>query len=400
MNAKTRYDDLILKIEDGALDRDTSANDLMFSVARASAFTVGELSSMLRFMTGDTLLQYIKMRKLMAAYRFLIDADVRKITSTNAISNAVAISGYDNQNSFTKKFSAFFGLSPKEAFLKKDYSLLSEPLTWDSISCDTNHSKTNEKEVSQMASTMKFGILQEQYDKAIEAYELETLYGLPPMFSKIAFDLAERQSVSLKDAFAFADSLYDYGGDFSKEGLDPEIADMYSDDPEENIKAIAFDPYIQFMFFQCKLSVSSAYELSMFRLPISEEEAMKMDPRMLHEFARAENIEFYFFKSAYEYYEKHADDDYSDEDFDKYIDLLYRDIPKEIAFEEIIPAKFFEPDPKDFLIPNDIPDEYDSIERMAAEDECWNNVRIDVEFDEENSAYEFEDICDHGALDF
>lgn len=400
MNAKARYDDLILKIEEGAQDKNTDVNTIMSSAVSASAFAPVDLNAILSFMTGYSLRQYIKIRKLMAAYRFLIDADVRKITSTQAISTAVAISDYDNQSSFTKKFSAFFQLTPKEAFRKKDYSLLTPPLTWDAIACDTDFSKTNGDEVSQMTSTMIFGIPKEQYDKAIEAHELEILYGLPTVFSQIAFDLAEQQGVSLKDAFAFADSLYDYGGNFTKEGLEPEIADMYSDDPVENIKVIAFNPYVQFMFFQCGLSVSSAQELSHFRLPLSEKEIMEMDPRMLYEFAHAEHMEFYFFKSAYEYYKEHTSDDYSSEDFDDYIDLLYRGIPKEVALEEIIPVKYFEPDPKDCLIPNDIPDEYDSIERMAKENERWNNVRIDIEFDEENTVYEVEDTCDQGFFDF
>lgn len=400
MNAKSRYDDLILKIEARAQDRDAKVSTIMSFIASTSAFTVVDIDSILRFMTGDTLKQYIKTRKLMAAYRFLVNTDVQKVTSAKAISIAIDIAGYDNQSSFTKRFSGFFHLSPKEAFLKKDYSLLTPPLTWDAISCDTDFSKTNGDEVSQMESTIKFGIPKEQYDKAIEAHELEILYGLPTVFSQIAFDLAEQQGVSLNDAFAFADSLHDFGGDFSKEGLEPEIAEMYSDNPEENIKAAANNPYIQFMFFQCGLSVSSAHELSQFRIPMSEKEIMEMDPRMLYEFAYAEHMEFFFFKSAYEYYAEQTNDDHSSEDFDEYIDLLYRGIPKEVALEEIIPVKYFEPDPKDCLIPDDIPDEYDSIERMAKENERWNNVRIDIEFDEENTVYEVEDTCDQGFFDF
>ena len=393
MNVKTRYDNLITQIEIGAKNPDIDANTLMDSVTRASGFSTPELNTAFRFITDETLLQYIKTRKLMAAYKYLLEADPSKISSPRAISYAVSISGYDNQNSFTKKFSQFFNkLTPKEAFLKKDLSLLTEPLTWAVVSDESALTLSNKEEDLPMVNTLKFGISQEQYTKVIEAHEFSLLYNLPEMFNQVAFEISEQLGVTMKNAFAYADSLYDYGDEFSYDP-DPEEDEEQLEDPEDELREVAFDPFVQFAFFKCHLSVYAAYELRD-RLCFSEDSIMTMDPKLLHAFAQTYDMNFNFFKQAYEYYQQHATDNFTKEQLERYIDLLEINTPIEIAFREIAPFT----DDFDFCYEVPLSGDDDSlpdiIEQMASEDRQWSNVRIDIELDEDNIAYELEDIDD------
>ncbi len=132
MNAQEKYDTIINDIEEGASDRYTSADELAKELAAKHALDYRELNAVMKFMTGDTALYYIKKRKLMAAYLYLISASDNKPKS--AITEAIEISGMDNHSSFCKKFGEVFPITPKEAFMRRDLSLYVVPLTWSMIS--------------------------------------------------------------------------------------------------------------------------------------------------------------------------------------------------------------------------------------------------------------------------
>lgn len=403
MNAKKRYDVLINQIEAGAHDKYLTADELMFSVAKSTSFSPSDLSSLLNFMTGQTLRQYIRQRKLMAAYQFLIEADTAKVSSASAISTAVAISGYDNQNSFTKRFSSAFLLSPKEAYLKKDFSLLTGPATWDVISGEDDASPNRQEGSNSMNTTIKFGISQDQYERVLEAHDLELLYGFSPAVSQAAFDLSEQLNLSLKDAFAYTDSLQEFFGDMNDCLKDISDSDKSSlPNLAEMIRNAAVDPYVQFIYFSCGLSASAAFALEGSYLTPSPEELMKQDPHLLRAFLRTTEMSFSYFKAAYMYYTAHADSSYGDDCFNEYLDLLHLGWPKEEAFDHLLPSY----DNDDFnmyeqSVPehSDLDDFFEAVEQEVNENARWNNVRIDMEFDEENFAYEQDDF-NEGPFDF
>lgn len=374
MNAKKQYDDMILCIEKCVCDQST--DDLMESIAHNSGYGMRDINTVIKYLTGSTLRDYIKERKLMAAYRYLI-------TEKNPnISFAVDISGFDNHSSFTKKFSARFGMPPKEASCKKDKSLLTDPLTWNEISCDTACPTVAEEEVEQMEEKRRFGISQEQYVKIMEASELEAVYGFEPMFSQAAFELAESLGLPMKETFKFVDELHELGDDFSDE------------DSGERLCRLVSDPFMQFMFFKCDLSVDLTF-ITMDRIPLSEEDIMQLDPVLIYTYAHIPEMRFNYFKEAFDYYVIHADQNYTDIDFDEYVDMICREIPKEIAFSNLLPmgdcdiagSKMFRTEQEELL------GSFDPIERMAEEDAQWSGTRIDSDFDEENAAYE-DDVSD------
>ena len=380
MNTKEKYNKIIMAIEAGSCDSSIKCDELAYSVAMG--FGKRAMNEIFSFLTGYTLLDYIKCRKMMAAYRYLIS------TKKRDIEGAIGISGLGDHSAFDKKFSKYFNMTPKEAHQKKNKSLLTKPLTWDEISCDMTCPTLEEEEVEQMEKKSRFGISQEQYAKVMEASELEAVYGFEPMFSQVAFELADSLKLPMEDTFRFVDSLRDFGGDFNDD--DPEEPDGKT--PEERLRELAFNHFIQFMYFERGLSIDLIC-VTLDRVSLSKEELMQLSPDLIRAYAYTENLQFVYFKKAYEYYKCHADDSYTEEEYDMYIDLICMGRPIEEAFGILVPMGDSNINDSEMFLMEQEQREmslgyFDPIERMAEEDARWNGARIDSDYDEENATYE------------
>lgn len=115
MNKREVFNSWIQKIEEiSKRGDDISSGELAKSIAKEVGYDVKVLNSIISFMTGETLAEYIKSRKLNAACKYLTG-------NKNAeISRAVEISGYDNQSSFSKRFKKEYGITPNEAKARKE----------------------------------------------------------------------------------------------------------------------------------------------------------------------------------------------------------------------------------------------------------------------------------------
>lgn len=328
MNAKDRYNEIIAEIEKGACDENIRTDEIVRYISKKFGYDMRELNSLFSFMTGDTMLAYIKGRKLMAAYRLIITSDK---SSKETMPLAVSVSGYNDQSAFCHKFSDYFKMKPTEAYKLKDTSLVTNPQMWDDISFDCTFPDLKEDE---MKSKTKFGLPQEIFDKIIEAYELENLYSFSPMFSQIAFELSEELSLPLTITFSFADKIRDCGNEFEDE--------EYDDDgltPDGRMREIACDPFIQYLYFECNLSPEFAFDLMDRCYKYTKEDLMKMEKELIRSYAMLnEYIHFDTYKAAYEYYYQNANEAYEDEDFENYLDYICAGMPKEEAFKEIIPS--------------------------------------------------------------
>ena len=195
MNAKTSFDSIMLSIEKQvAINKDHK--EIATNISNENYLSVREMNSIIAFLTGFTLVEYIKERKLMAAYKILISDPIFDIDA------AIEVSGYDNQSSFTKKFTDFFGISPKVAHQKKESSKYKMPLSWEAISVDS--SGTKELAKIEFVPT-KFGIPKMQYDRISEAMDYQLLYEFTDIQSEAAFQLLDEYEISVKDAFEFID---------------------------------------------------------------------------------------------------------------------------------------------------------------------------------------------------
>jgi len=376
MDARSTYDRIIAEIEEKANDRNIEKSKILYSVARTNGISEVDLNIILRFMTGKTAINYISSRKMMAAYRIIIESKNRKNSA------AVDISGLGADSSFDKKFRAIFNMTPSEAFRKKDRSLLESAPTWEILSGNTLRSfaeqtedeakmqhvpHTRETFLEEVRVSMKnpdmrelilgivnranmpgleagqgaahtvFGIPEAKYKIIKRILDLQGVYDLPEMYGELVYELSEKYGYSLEDGFRYAASLYDYGGNYMD--TDEPAADQ---DPENELRADAFDRYLLHMFFKHGISVSAAMEL-VDRLPLCRKKIIEEDPDLLRAYCLCGDIDYNYFKRAYEYYERNKTDKHSAEDFCHYLDRLHTGIPFEVAFE-FIPSGCFIPD--------------------------------------------------------
>lgn len=390
MNAKKRYNKIISDIEEKAQSPFVSSSDLATAIAVDNYMSLRELNTVTKFLFDDLLFNYIRKRKMMAAYRHLISGEKMDIIG------AVDIADLGTHSSFDRAFKKIFGITPKEAFRRKDPSLFVPPLTWDSISCETENPLTVEKALEQMDNVSIFGISKEQYARAIEATNLVELYGLDPQMGNCAFELSCSLGRPMKDTFRYVSELLESGVGI-REDANKKAAFII-----DSFIADASDPLMQFLFFTCNLHVDSAYKL-MGRLHFTDEQIMAMDPVLLHLYAKTPEMHFDYFVKAMDYYNNHADQNYDEEDLMFYIKEICMGVPKEAAFEQLLPmGDAQESDDINYEEAMKMEEFYhnDSIERMAEEDERWAGRRIDIEIDLDNVAYDEDDLSYHGPLDF
>ena len=192
MNVKQRFNKTIQEIEKRAGDPYVDSQELAADIAASNALLLRDMITVFKYLTGNTLRAYISDRRMMASYKFLITGKTRNIE------RALKIAGYGDQPGYTKAFKKRFGISPGEAFKKKDVSLYEEPLSWEQLSQEAGASSGKEDVAVQETET-HFGIKLNQFDKISKAMELEAFYEFSPVFSQFAFDLSEKISKPLSD---------------------------------------------------------------------------------------------------------------------------------------------------------------------------------------------------------
>jgi len=385
MKAKERFEKIIQMIEAEARNPHIDLKELADKVAMQNGFAPRDLNTIFNFLTDTHIRAYIKERKMMAAYSYLIGWNKMRIN------DAVAISGKATASSFNRAFKDTFGITPSEAFRDKDETRIVPPLSWDDISCETEYPLAAEEEVEQMKNKNVFGIPKEQYDRALEATELAEFYGFEQQESNVAFDLATALGQPLKATFRFVSELLEFGDELDEE-TEPSHDDV-------DFLADAHDPLLQFLFFKCNLHVGAAYE-TIARLGLRPEEIMAKDPVTLHIYGNTPDVRFAFLENAMAYYYGRADEEYDDDNLESYIDMICSDIPKEIAFAHLIPGgTMVEPTMAELQMDMEEEPFSSPFEDMELEETRWRGQRIDIETDPDNLAYE-EDNDSSGPLDF
>ena len=387
MKAKERFEKIIQMIEAEARNPHIDAKELAEKVAAQNGIASRDLNTVFNFLTDIHIRDYIKERKMMAAYSYLIRWNS---WSKRRKSEAIAISGKGTDSFFNHAFKKTFGVTPTEAFRDKDETRIVPPLSWDDISCETEYPLTAEEEVEQMKNKNVFGIPKEQYDRALEATELAEFYGFEQQESNVAFDLATALGQPLKATFRFVSELLEFGNEMDDE------TELSHD--EEDFLADAHDPLLQFLFFKCNLHVGAAYE-TIDRLGLRPEDIMAKDPVTLHIYGNTPDVRFAFLENAMTYYYSRADEEYDDDNLESYIDMICSDIPKEIAFAQLIPGgTMVEPTRAELQMDMEEEPFSSPFEDMELEESRWRGQRIDIETDPDNLAYEEDD--NSGPLDF
>lgn len=199
MNAKERYDAIISSVETCIRERnELKPGKVADIVCQKAGYSPRELGNIFNFLTGRPLINYIRDRQMMHAYRSIIESD-----SFNW-ETAISFTGHGDQAAFNKAFKRMFEMTPTDAFAKKDRSQLQPPQVWDTLAASEPLAHVKKDKVEEKTT---FGIKQEQYERIMEMLDLQALYGFNQMQSEVAFELAEKNNISLKDAFEFLDDF-------------------------------------------------------------------------------------------------------------------------------------------------------------------------------------------------
>lgn len=196
MNAQKRFECYISEIEKMAEKSEClKASEIAEELISSHGIGIRDINAVFTFLTESSLIYYIRERQMMAAYKAIISSE--KFNAEIGIS----ITGYSDQSAFGKAFKQRFGMTPKEAFEKKDLSKYIEKLTWDALAKDAvlfEHTEIKVKPVK-----MRFGISEEQYRIANYAADLQVLFDLDDYQSEKAFELAGIINIDMKLAFEF-----------------------------------------------------------------------------------------------------------------------------------------------------------------------------------------------------
>lgn len=201
--------DRVTALIESEIKKDKSASEIADNVAREIGNSTRDLSTIFSFMTGKTLIDYIKERKLNASYEHIIDSE-RFDAKT-----AVTLSGLGDQSALIKKFNNAYGMTPKEAHAKKDRSLVKARMKWNDFSHVEIQEITSEENDTVIANNTVFGLARTKYEEVKEAIELQELYGFDELQSEIAYYIYQTYDFPLKETFRFVDE-YDYDTRSSK----------------------------------------------------------------------------------------------------------------------------------------------------------------------------------------
>lgn len=341
MKISEKYNKIINEIEYSVRNEyaDLTAKEQLEKIAQNNGYPSSDLryfNTAFQFLTETLPWDYIKRRRLMYAYEVLINQEVYEVEK------AILIAGYDNQNSFTKKFRSEFDITPRQAWKKKNKELLQSPMFWDVLE-GVDMNMDNVANVIEPEQTI-LGIDVKIYDKFVEFQNMCTTYGVRAEQGESAYAIAEKYDLDLDKAFDYV-SNYPF---VTKEMFIKNGYEYYYGDPDEGetpITADEFDPKAYYMemiddeemiycCISCGLSHDEACEaLGRLSLARYTYDPLKCSVAFLYACAHSDSVVEHLDRAA-SYYLAHLDEAFDYERFDYYLYLLDCNVPVETAFEE------------------------------------------------------------------
>ncbi len=382
MTAKERYNSLIEEIESTVTCGGLSASEIAVRISRKFVPMIGDLGEIMRFLSGETLVEYIRKRQYNAVYEYIVTA------TTLDLQKACFIPNLQEQSSLNRAFKRYYGITPTDAFTSKDFSKICPPKTWEVISQEKVAPEAAKSPLDD--SDKIFGIDRSVYERITAINNLKTIYGLNGKVCDIAVRFSDEYGVDLEDAFAYIEALRNEQEITIEDkgcSLDGVSAEMLASDWLWNQ---AIDPSIIYCHFQCNISVSDAIwvvgelrDLGLSAIP-------ELSPRFIISFCAGIPIHSGILRKACDYFDDNADTSYTDEDFAEFIDLILSDYPIETAFERMVYEKacdeaFDELNcASDFTEDNSRADEYMEFEAWAEQECGYHLPRFNKDYDPDN----------------
>lgn len=199
MNISDRFGSIIQKVEHYLLLESIPKNrEIAERIAFDEGLSYRDFNTIFTFISNMSFLDYISLRRMVKAYQALIEFE------SFDLDLPIILSGYENENSFRKEFKTLFGLTPKEAYLKKDQSAIQQPLSWNTLN-DYLKEDHAMKTVTVHSDTF-LGLPREHYEQIIQAINLQELYSFNEQQTNAAYQVAEYYKIDIRKAFEFIES--------------------------------------------------------------------------------------------------------------------------------------------------------------------------------------------------
>ena len=332
MQAKEKFNNIVYKIEELVWE----AEYMKAYEISEEAFAAGECyiddrskNTLFLFLVGSTVIDYINERRMMAAYKHLITMKKKNFKKV------IDLSGVQEHSSFVRKFRKQFGMSPTQAFYKKDESRIFPIKDWDQISQEGKSIFVKLEEDENILREKRFGISKEMYIRAQRAENLQSFYKLNDLESEFAFGLSDSHSVSLDDAFEY---VYNYVWVYAEDKVSDD-ADMKKRDVR--IKEDLLNEDTVYLYFDCGLSFEDIYILLLVKhINDMKESWREVEPMYLQGclqymqrvyldwvmgFDREEDFRLKFrnFQKAHQYFQEKKTETYTEYDYKLYLSLTY-----------------------------------------------------------------------------
>ena len=332
MQAKEKFNNIVYKIEELVWE----AEYMKAYEISEEAFAAGECyiddrskNTLFLFLVGSTVIDYINERRMMAAYKHLITMKKKNFKKV------IDLSAVLEHSCFVRKFRKQFGMSPTQAFDKKDESRIFPIKDWDQISQEGKSIFVKLEEDENILREKRFGISKEMYIRAQRAENLQSFYKLNDLESEFAFGLSDSHSVSLDDAFEY---VYNYVWVYAEDKVSDD-ADMKKRDVR--IKEDLLNEDTVYLYFDCGLSFEDIYILLLVKhINDMKESWREVEPMYLQGclqymqrvyldwvmgFDREEDFRLKFrnFQKAHQYFQEKKTETYTEYDYKLYLSLTY-----------------------------------------------------------------------------
>lgn len=320
MNAKERYEVIVKTIEKLIKENewsDPEISDKAFENAGLAFMDDRSRNVLFQFLLDKTVRDYISERKLMIAYKYLINEkdDKKAIWGAKQITNA-------SRSYFITKMQNAFGMTPNVARKLKDPSLYKTIPTWECLS--------GLSEGDDSMENTKFGISKEQFVTIQKACNLQDFYSFNDYESEFAYSLFADDATDLNNAFEY---VADYLG----------LRD--TDNPDDRLEVDLGREDVKYLYFSCGFGFDAIFYillmkyLHQFHNPVKSYDAKFL--KACSDYAECLitrwNPSEPIFQDKYDFYFRSADDRYTEFDFELYILYLqFYDYKK--AFSMINPG--------------------------------------------------------------
>ena len=295
-----------------------------------------DFNAIFSFITGRLPLDYIKHRRMMRAYETLINQEVYNAEEV------ILIAGYDNQNSFGKKFKSVFNISAKQAWQKKDKSKIEKPMFWEEIEEVTVERSPLENMNQTWNDVLGFDM--KNYDRFVEFQNYCSAYGVRKEQGEAAYTIAGKYDLEIPTAFEYiknfkyvtkemyAEKGYDYYYGEPDEGEIPLTVDQF--DPKAYYMELVDDGDKIYCCTRAGLSLEEAsIAIDRIRCSRYEFEVKECTPAFLYACVYSDCESGYLYRASEYYLENSPDDQFDYERFDIFLRLLERGYYIEPAFE-------------------------------------------------------------------